>query len=60
MEHDRAHKKINETSRKADMLEKLKAENDAKFISQLEAKERREREKMQTANGMTFAEVRRQ
>lgn len=41
------------------MLEKLKAENDAKFISQQEAKARRERDKMQAANGMTFAEVRR-
>ena len=31
-EHERAHKKINETSRKAEMLEKLKEENDAKYI----------------------------
>jgi hypothetical protein len=34
MEHERAQKKIDETSKKADMLEKLKERNDKKFIEQ--------------------------
>lgn len=40
-EHDRAHKKINETSKKADMLEKLKEENDRKYIDRLNNQVRR-------------------
>lgn len=58
-EHERAHKKINETSRKADMLEKLKEENDAKFIQQMRLKEVRDTEKVRPSNGQTFADLRR-
>jgi len=59
-EHERAHKKINETSKKAEMLERLKEENDARFVEKLELRERREQETVRPANGQTFAELRRQ
>ena len=58
-ENDRAHKKINETSKKAEMLEKLKEENDKKYIDRINLQQRRQQERLKDPNGLTFADLRR-
>ena len=42
MEHERAQKKITETYVKAENLERLKEQNNEKFLKQLQEKEKRE------------------
>ena len=42
MEHERAQKKINETQNKAETLERLKHENNQKFLRQLKEQELKE------------------
>lgn len=46
MEHERAQKKINETSNKTENLEKLKQKNDKEYMLKLAERERQEREKV--------------
>ena len=58
MEHERAQKKINETQNKAETLERLKHENNQKFLRQLKEQEIREAQRNQAKSGETFADVR--
>ena len=58
MEHDRAQKKIQETYTKAENLERLKEQNNQRFLLKIQEKERREQAQKITENGKTFAEVR--
>ena len=58
MEHERAQKKITETYTKAENLERLKEQNNMKYMKNLEAKQKREAELKRADNGKTYAEVR--
>lgn len=58
MEHERAQKKITETYNKAENLEKLKEQNNQKFIKNVQEKEKRDNAKKIAENGKTYAEVR--
>lgn len=58
MEHERAQKKINETQNKAETLERLKHENNQKFLRQLKEQELKEQQRSVAKNGETFADLR--
>ena len=58
MEHQRAQKKINETYSKAETLERLKHENNQKYMRQMKEQEVKEAQRNQAKNGETFADMR--
>lgn len=58
LEHDRAQKKINETTSKAVQLEKLKVQNDQKYIQMLQHQQYMKMMQRMTANGEMKSEVR--
>lgn len=59
MEHERAQKKIEETAKKAEDLEKLKEANNQKFLEEIQEKEKKMKEQVQTAEGVPYVEIRR-
>lgn len=57
LEHERAQKKISDTENKTQQLEKLKFQNDQKYVRDyLERERKKEMEK--TMNGVPFAQQR--
>ena len=59
-EHDRAQKKITQTTQKTVQLEKLKKQNDQKVIRELIRKQEIEQNDKITGNGVPYAIIRKQ
>lgn len=60
LEHQRATKKINETTTKANQLEKLKKENDERYMKQLLDQKRKSMNDKRNTSGINFSEIRQQ